>query len=126
MTVAGAFQTSADEVQVRVSGDLGSLAALRDLPIAAGGTVIRLGDIATIERGYEDPPAYMAFFNGASAVAVGVAMADGANVVRLGERLEAEVAAFRTDLPLGIEVTQASDQAEIVKHAFGEFIVTFL
>ena len=36
MTAAGAFQTSADEVQVRVSGDLGSLAALRDLPIAAG------------------------------------------------------------------------------------------
>lgn len=65
MTAAGAFQTSADEVQVRVSGDLASLAALRDLPIRAGGTVLRLGDIAQVRRGYEDPAAYMAYLNGA-------------------------------------------------------------
>jgi multidrug efflux pump len=126
MASAGAFQTSADEMQVRVSGDLGSLAALRDLPIAAGGAVIRLGDIAEVRRGYEDPPSYLAFFNGAEVVAVGVAMADGANVVQLGKVLETEVEAFRADLPLGVEVTQASNQAEIVEEAFGEFIVTFL
>ncbi len=114
MTAAGAFQTDADAVQVRVSGDLGSLAALRDLPIAAGASVLRLGDIATITRGYEDPPAYLAFFNGQETVGVGVAMADGANVVHLGEVLAAEVEAFRADLPLGVEVTQASDQADIV------------
>jgi multidrug efflux pump len=126
VTAAGAFQTQADEMQVRVSGDLGSLAALRDLPVAAGRAVIRLGDIAEVRRGYEDPPAYLAFFNGSPAVAVGVAMADGANVVRLGEVLAAEVEAFRADLPLGVEVTQAADQAEIVEDAFSEFIVTFL
>jgi multidrug efflux pump subunit AcrB len=126
MTAAGAFQTSADEMQVRVSGDLGSLGALRELPIAAGDGVIRLGDIAEVRRGYEDPPDYLGFFNGAPAVAVGVAMADGSNVVHLGELLAAEVEAFRADLPLGVEVTQASDQADIVEHAFDEFIHTFI
>jgi multidrug efflux pump len=126
MTAAGAIQTSADEVQVRVSGDLGSLAALRDLPIAAGATVLRLGDIAEVRRGYEDPPDYLAFFNGQETVGVGVEMADGANVVHLGELLAAEVEAFRADLPLGVEVTQASDQADIVEHAFDEFIHTFV
>jgi multidrug efflux pump subunit AcrB len=126
MTAAGAFQTSADEVQVRVSGDLGSLSALRDLPIRAGATVLRLGDIAEVRRGYEDPAAYMAYLNGAPTVGVGVAMADSANVVHLGEVLEAEVEAFRADLPLGVEVTQTSDQADIVEHAFDEFIHTFL
>lgn len=126
MTPAGAFQTDADEVQVRVTGDLGSLAALHDLPIAAGDTVLRLGDIATIRRGYEDPPGYLAFFKGAPAVGVGVEMAEGANVVHLGERLADEVEAFRADLPLGVEVTQSSDQADIVAEAFDEFIVTFI
>lgn len=126
MTPAGAFQTNADEVQVRVTGDLGNLAALRDLPIAAGDTVLRLGDIATIRRGYEDPAAYLAFFNATPAVGVGVAMAEGANVVHLGELLAAEVTAFQADLPLGVEVTQASDQADIVEHAFDEFIHTFI
>jgi multidrug efflux pump subunit AcrB len=126
MTVAGSFETDADEVQVRVSGDLDSLAALRALPIAAGGSVFRLGDIATVRRGYEDPPAYLAFLDGAETVGVGVAMAEGANVVHLGELLAAEVEAFRADLPLGVEVIQTSDQADIVEHAFEEFIHAFL
>jgi multidrug efflux pump subunit AcrB len=126
MTAAGSIQTSADEVQVRVSGDLGSLGALRDLPVAAGTGVLRLGDIADVRRGYEDPPDYLAYFNGQETVGVGVAMAEGANVVHLGELLAAEVEAFRADLPLGVEVTQASDQADIVEHAFDEFIHTFI
>jgi multidrug efflux pump subunit AcrB len=126
MTPAGAFQTTADEVQVRVTGDLDSLATLRDLPLAAGDTVLRLGDIATIRRGYEDPADYLAFFNGSAAVGVGVAMAEGANILHLGELLAAEVEAFTADLPIGVEVTQAADQAVIVEDAFGEFIVTFI
>ena len=126
MTAAGAFSTSADEVQVRVSGDLGSLAALRELPIAAGGSVFRLGDIATVRRGYEDPPAYLAFLNGSDSVGVGVVMADGANVTKLGAELKAKVDAFRATLPLGVEVTQVSDQADVVEHAFDEFLHSFL
>lgn len=126
MTAAGAIQTQADEVQVRVSGGLDSLAALRDLPIPAGASVLRLGDIAEVKRGYEEPASYLAYFNGQETVGVGVAMADGANVVALGQRLAAEVEAFRADLPLGVEVTQASDQADIVTHAFDEFIKTFI
>ena len=125
MTAAGALQSVADEVQVRVSGDISSLAALRDLPVQAGASVLRLGDIATITRGYEDPPAYIAFFNGQETVGVGVSMAEGANVVDLGEALTAEVEAFRADLPVGVTVSQSSDQAEIVEHAFDEFIHTF-
>ncbi len=126
MTAAGEIETDADAVQVRVSGDLGSLSALRALPIPAGASVLRLGDIATITRGYEDPPSYLAFLNGQETVGVGVAMADGANVVHLGEALAAEVEAFRADLPLGVEVTQTSDQAHIVDIAFEEFIHTFI
>lgn len=126
MTAAGAIQTQADEVQLRVSGGIDNLDTLRDLPIPAGGSVIRLGDIAEVRRGYEEPASYLAFFQGQPAVGLGVAMADGSNVVGLGKRLGAEVEAFRADLPLGVEVTQASDQADIVVHAFDEFIKTFI
>ena len=126
MTAAGNIQTTADEIQIRVSGDLDSLAVLRDLSITAGDSVLRLGDIASIRRGYEDPADYLAFFNGQEAVGVGVQMAEGANVVHLGEFLADEVDAFRADLPLGVEVSQSSDQADIVEHAFDEFIHTFI
>lgn len=125
MTAAGSFATASDQIQVHVSGDLKSLDALNDLPIAAGGTVFRLGDIATIHRGYEDPPSFLAFYNGQETVGVGVVMAEGANVVALGQKLAAEVAAFAAELPVGVEVSQVSDQADIVEHAFKEFITSF-
>jgi multidrug efflux pump len=125
MTAAGSFATAADQVQVHVSGNLASIESLRDLPVAAGGTVFRLGDIATIRRGYEDPPSFLAFLDGRETVGVGVAMAEGSNVVALGQKLAAEVAAFQAELPLGVEITQVADQADIVEHAFAEFITSF-
>jgi multidrug efflux pump subunit AcrB len=126
LTAAGSFDTAADAVQVRVSGGLADVAALNDVPIRAGDAVIRLGDIAAITRGYADPPDYMAYLNGAETVGVGVVMAEGANVIRLGERLADEAAAFAVDLPLGVTVTQTADQADIVAHAFDEFIHAFV
>ncbi len=125
MTAAGTFQTSADAVQVRVSGDLTSLEALREVPVAAGGGVVRLGEIAEVRRGYEDPADYLAFLGDAPAVGVGVVMAEGANVVRLGEELAELVADYRADLPVGIDVTQVADQAHVVEDAFKEFIKAF-
>lgn len=53
-------------------------------------------------------------------------MAVGANVVYLGTALQAEVEAFRADLPLRVDVTQVSDQADVVAHAFDEFIHSFV
>lgn len=124
MTAAGAYETAADAIQVRVSGDIGSLAALRDVPIGDG--ALRLGDIATVTRGEEDPPSYLGFLNGQPTVGVGVSMAEGANVLALGERLAAEVEAFKADLPLGITITQVADQSDVVSHAFEEFLHTFV
>jgi multidrug efflux pump len=126
MTAAGSFATEADQIQVQVSGELTNVDALRDLPIAANGTVFRLGDIATVHRDYEDPPSFLAFLNGKETVGIGVSMAEGANVVQLGATLAKNVEAFKAELPIGVDVTQISDQAEIVQAAFKEFITSFL
>jgi multidrug efflux pump subunit AcrB len=126
VAASGTIETEADEVQIRVSGALDSLASLNEVSIVAGGQTFRLGDIATIRRGYEDPPAYMAFHEGLPAVGVGVSMADRANVVALGETLHAAVDAFRADLPVGIDVAQIADQPVVVEESFHEFIKTFV
>ncbi|MFN0115686.1 MAG: efflux RND transporter permease subunit [Paracoccaceae bacterium] len=126
MVPAGSVATDADEVQIRVSGGIDGLVALRGLPIGAGGRVFRLGDIAEVKRGYQDPPSYLAFLGGKETVGVGVSMTEGANVLRLGEEVEVVADRFRARLPTGIEVTQIADQADVVGHAFEEFIHTFI
>lgn len=72
------------------------------MPIRAGGKLLRLGDIATIRRGFEDPPSVLVRSRGAEAVLLGVVLAKGENGLALGQRLDAFVDAETARLPLGI------------------------
>jgi multidrug efflux pump subunit AcrB len=58
VTPAGSIDTSGPQVFMRLDGALDDLQKIRDTPIVSGGRVLRLSDIATVERGYEDPPTY--------------------------------------------------------------------
>lgn len=125
MTPAGRFETAADTIRLHVSGGFSGEAALAEVPISANGRIFRLGDIADIKRGYEDPAAYLIEHEGLPAVGVGVAMAENGNVLALGETLQAALADFRADLPLGIDVDQIADQPEVVEESVGEFVTAF-
>ena len=62
-------------------------AAIAAVPVQAGGQVFRLGDIATVRRGYEDPPTFLVREGGKPALGLGVSMQDGANIITLGQNL---------------------------------------
>src|SRR5258706_6615865 len=62
VTRAGQFATADDRVYVRPSGQFQDVGKLAETLIRVNGRVIRLGDIATINRAYTDPPnEYMRF-----------------------------------------------------------------
>lgn len=125
MSSAGAIETPADRISLRVSGSFSGDDAIRAVPIEAGGRTFRLGDIAEVKRGYEDPPAFLVTHRGKEAVGVAVAMADNANVLELGDTLKAAVANLRPDIPLGIEIEQIADQPRVVQESVGEFLTSF-
>src|SRR6267378_1146305 len=56
VVAGGSVDTSADRINLRVTGAFSGVAAIAAVPVQAGGQVFRLGDIATVNRGYEDPP----------------------------------------------------------------------
>ncbi len=56
---AGEFQTDAQRVPVRVTGALQGVDAVAETPVFANGQTFRLGDIADVSHGYEDPPSYL-------------------------------------------------------------------
>jgi multidrug efflux pump subunit AcrB len=110
---------------LRITGAFQGVDAIAAVPIEAGGRTFRLGDIATVTRGYEDPPSFLVRHGGRPAVGVAVAMAEGANVLTLGERLKAAVAAERAEIPIGVEIEQIADQPRVVAESVGEFIKAF-
>jgi multidrug efflux pump subunit AcrB len=123
---AGVFETSSNRVRVQVTSDLKGADAIAAIPVEANGKVIRLGDIANIHAGFEDPPSFLARFKGRPAIVVGVVMAKGANVLRFGENLDVAVQEMRDKTPVGVDIDQIADQPKVVEEAIGEFTRSFL
>ena len=125
VTPAGSFETSSDRVSLRITGSFTGVDSIAAVPVEAGGRLFRLGDIAEITRGYEDPPRFIVHHNGKPAVGLAVAMADGGNVLALGENLKKAIAAARQEIPTGISIEQIADQPKTVQESVSEFLRSF-
>jgi len=121
----GAVDTKADRINLRMSGAFTGVEAIAAVPVKAGAAVFRLGDVATVKRGYEDPASYIIRQNGNDALGIGVSMEAGANILTFGKNVAAAMQAATAELPVGIEVTQVADQPHIVSESVGEFLRTF-
>ncbi len=118
---AGNVETATRSVRVSVDGDLRLAADVANLQIKTGKDVIRLGDIATVTDGLEDPFTRKYRFNGKDCVEIGVVMAKGFNVRTVGAEIEKTLATFQASLPVGAQIGQISDQPTVVKDAISEF-----
>jgi len=123
---AGIVETSAQRVPLRVTGALDGAKAVAETPVEANGRVFRLGDIATVNHGYVDPPDFQVRQEGKNAIGIGVVMAKGANILELGPAVSGATADFMASVPRGFELEQIADQPAVVEHAVGEFVHSFI
>ena len=120
---AGTVQTPHDQVQVRVGGQFGGPEDLRAMPIrGASGAQLRLGDIATVTRGYVDPATVKVRHQGREVVALGVSMAKGGDIIRLGKALSEATVQIEKTLPAGVRLVNVQDQPQAVVKSVNEFI----
>ncbi len=126
VAASGVFETQANRIPVRISGALTGAAAVAETPVEANGRVFRLGDVADVTSGFKDPPDFLVRYGGKPALAVGVVMAKGGNILSLGETLKGVIDGMRAATPVGIEFTQIADQPKVVEHAVGEFTRSFV
>jgi multidrug efflux pump subunit AcrB len=119
---AGVLVTPQENLQVRVTGGLKTIKQLEDLSLRAGNTTFRLGDFATVQRAYADPPHDKMRYNGKEVIGLGVSMEKGGNIIQLGKGLEKTVDRIKSQLPVGIELERVSNQPAAVKASVGEFM----
>ena len=125
VTSGGAIDTSADRINLRVTGAFSGVEAIAAVPVQADGRIFRLGDIATVKRGYEDPANFIVRSNGRPALGIGVSMLEGANIITLGEDLKQAMKSIVAELPVGVEITQVADQPHVVDESVSEFFHVF-
>ena len=121
---AGVIQTEQERVFLRVSGAFDSEADIEAVNLVAGDRIFRLGDIATVRRGFVDPPQPMFRVNGKPAIGLAIAMRDAGDILALGRNIRTEMADISANLPHGIEPTLVADQAVTVDVAINDFMAS--
>jgi multidrug efflux pump subunit AcrB len=125
LAAAGSVETKGPQVFIRLDGAFDTLQKIRDTPVVAQGRTLKLSDIATVERGYEDPSTFMIRNGGEPALLLGIVMRDGWNGLDLGKALDSEVGAINASLPLGMSLTKVTDQAVNISASVDEFMLKF-
>jgi multidrug efflux pump len=121
VTSSGVFQVGPERISVRVNGQFASEANLKGVNLRANDRFFPLTDVATIARGYADPPTTLVRFDGQPAIALAIGMKTGANLLQFGEALKEEMSKIVTDLPIGVGVHLVADQPVIVEKAVSGF-----
>ncbi len=120
---AGDLQTPQDVVQIRVAGQFEAVAQLSAMPIrGASGQQLRLGDIATVSRGYADPPNVKVRYQGQQVIAMGVSMTKGGDIIQLGKSLSVAMDGLQASLPAGVKLSNLQNQPKAVSRSVSEFI----
>lgn len=125
LTPAGSIDTQGPQVFIRLDGAFSKLEQIRKTPIVIGGRTLLLSDIATVERGYEDPATFLIRNQGEPALLLGIIMREGWNGLELGKSLDAEAASINASMPLGMTLTKVTDQSVNISSAVDEFMLKF-
>ncbi|KVE37710.1 efflux RND transporter permease subunit [Burkholderia sp. TSV86] len=138
---SGVLTATHDRVFIRPTGQYGSVAEIADTLIRVNGRSFRLGDLATIRRGYDDPPITQmrelgagkgtpgaterradAAAAGRAVLGIGLTMQPGGDVIRLGQALDAKAKELQAQLPAGLTLTEVSSMPHTVSRSVDDFL----
>lgn len=125
LAAAGAIETRGAQIFIRLDGAFDELQKIRDTPLVAQGKTLTLSDVATVERGYEDPPTMLIRNQHEPTLLLGIVMREGWNGLALGKALDAETAKINDSLPLGMTLAKVTDQSVNIRSSVDEFMIKF-
>jgi len=122
-TMGGSMESEAGEAQVYVSIPYQSEYEVGEQIVYAdhSGNVVRLRDIATIERRYAKPKNYIKY-NGSPTVLISMEMAPGNNIVAFGKKVEKEIAKCKKTFPPDVDMHRITNQPHVVNKSVMLFL----
>lgn len=129
----GDFDLGYENLRVDQTGQYRNVNDIKNLMIQTGisgvgdgvGT-IRLGDVADISMGYQDPASTLSRFNGHKAVTLAVSPEQGINVVSIGDELTQVINQFQSELPVGANVGVVAFQPDEVQASINNFVINLI
>ena len=122
VTSSGNFDSANERIRIAMSGRYDHLENIRDTRLRANNREFRLGDIANINRGFEDPPNDRVRYKGQNAFLIGVSMQKNSDIIKLGNDLDMVIKKIQKHLPIGLELHTVSSQHKTVQRSVNEFV----
>lgn len=128
---AGGADLGRERVRFVLGGEFESVQDISDLVLGYAShpemeSMIHLGDIAEVRRGYQDPPASLIRHDGQKALAIGVSTVSGGNVVHMGQEVQDTLQELQNRLPVGVQAHFVAFQADKVTEAINTFMLNLL
>lgn len=125
---AGSVKVGPEYIRIDPTGTFTSVEDIKSLQIhdPVSNTLITLSDIAEVKRGFESPPQKLMRHNGKNAVAIGVSIVSGGNVVDLGDAVAARLKELEPRIPVGIDLQVVNYQSADVSEAINGFVISFI
>jgi multidrug efflux pump subunit AcrB len=125
VTETGKVRVGSEHVRLRVTGDYSSVQDLGDQLLKSGNQsgMFRLRDVATISKGYIDPPQQLLRQNNSHAIGIGLSVVSGGNVVTMGDSVKVRLAELESRMPVGMQLHTIAYQADTVRAAVDGFVL---
>lgn len=123
---AGAVEGRHERIFIRPTGSVKTVQELERVPVEAGGRLLRLGDIATVSEGLEDPPSLTVRHDGTRVLLIAMVFERTGNILKIGKLVDQRLSELRNNLPLGVTLEKIADQPKIVDTSVWEFEKSFI
>ncbi|MQA31724.1 MAG: AcrB/AcrD/AcrF family protein [Luteitalea sp.] len=115
----GRLNRELDERTIRLRGRLDAPADFARLTVSeSNGRIVRLGDVATVRDGAEEPRS-AAFYNDEEAVGIDIVKSKGFSTTAVADDVRAEVGKIQATLPAGISLRIVRDAGTRVEASVG-------
>jgi len=128
VTSAGNVKAGNRRLVIQPTGSIDSVEEIEGLVISTDneGTIVYLRDIANVSREYQTPIQSELRYDGKPAIGFGISNVTGANVVKMGNAIDAKLASVESQRPIGIELHEYYHQGKITDDAVKDFAVNVL
>ncbi len=120
---AGAVRGTETRTMIQTPEGSDSVSEIASLTVGIGGELINLIDIAEVRRGRQTDQEMLIRFNGVEAFTIGIAGLSDENIVDVGNRVDAHLAALLPEIPYGVDLHPIYQQHVVVDEASNGFLL---
>ncbi len=124
----GSVRVNGERIILEPTGNFESIEDIKKTVINLPGTkdAVFLGDVLNVHRGYVDPPREIVHTSGKRALALGISLKEGGNIIELGNEIKEAVKSYKQNYPIGITFDIVSFQPRYVDELITSFVHNLL